>query len=671
MSGMAPRWMVIGWIAWVCGVLALAFRPFLKNLGIFRQVDPKLYLAMLAALGASIVAAAGYHFLRWRGFWRWEPIVLPVAFLVLCAVYSPAGVAMTLWMLAAAFATGKFATNQLGVQAGMGLSILAGLGVFSTLLFVLGTTYALYPWVFVLLFLAPLALFWKTFRELTAELRAMRAAWINDPDLTAPHVSVALFAAIILALITAATMLTPAWNGDTIEFHLALMRVFLAAHALTVPQAIPYGYFPQGFEILAATAYSLAGQIAAQFVNPAFFFLGILVLYRIARACGISRSWAVVGVILGISIPFVHWTGSVTKNDAPLAVYDLAAVLCWFRWRETRLFRWLPVSAFFIAMSFDIKHVAIFGAIPWALACIYSLWRQPKTFSRVAALAAVVILLGTFWQVRAYLATGNPISPATTGTMEARAEARTARRGREMWVLTAYNAHFRGRRNFQSPTQNPVGILLLLLAPLWLIRRARGTSWGTEAILWLFVILYYPPWSLEAGVLRYAVAPALLLAVLGTARLALFRSPLAIAAMGAALLFSMPVVIIMEMAPAQVPFFLKQIDGTTFLRRTLAPYGAVEFLDRHATVSDSVASIGDWAAAYSPNPANFHILYNNDRIYTPASVGSMLKPDDRYLILPARPNLAELESAAREDRWLTRLYQDQDFVVDAIEPPSR
>jgi Dolichyl-phosphate-mannose-protein mannosyltransferase len=666
MTAIRP-WIVVAWAAWICAVLALAIRPFLDNLEIFRQVDPRIYVLMLGALGASVLAAAIYHWFRRRAFWRWEPIVLPIVFVLLCAVYSPSGVVVTLWMLAAAFAAGRFATARLGIQADFALSTLAGFGIFSVLLFVLGSSHAFYPWVFVLLFAIPPILFWKCFGDLASELGAMRSGWLNDPGLAAPHASIAIFAAIVLALIGATTLLTPAWNGDTIQFHIPLMRVFLSAHALTVPPAIPYGYFPQGFEVLAAAVYALAGQIAAQFVNPAFFCLAILVLYRIARCCGVSRSWAVAGVVLGIAIPFVHWTGSITKNDLPLAAYQLAALLCLLRWRETRMFRWLLVSAFFIAMSFDIKHVAIFGAIPWALACTYTLRREPGKFGRAAALAAVVLLLGMFWEARAYLATGNPFFPQKTGIAVRIGQKRGPRQRWVRLIEVPYALHFHGKRNFQSPTQNPLGIVLLLLAPLCLIPRPNGSPRLTESVVFFFVIVYYPVWAIEAAVLRYAIAPVLLLAILGAARLALFPKPLALAAMSAALLFSAPIVILIEMAPAQIPLFLKQIDAATFLRRTLPPYGAVEFLSRHATASDSIFSVGDWAAAYAPNPANFHLTYFTGRKYSPDAVRGLLQPGDRYIILPTRPNLADLESAVRQDRNLARVYQDSDFVVDALQ----
>jgi Dolichyl-phosphate-mannose-protein mannosyltransferase len=664
------RWIVVLWAAWLCATVALTFRPFLGNLDIFRQVDRNLYLLMLVALGAAVPAAVGYHFLRRRSFWRREPLVLPIAFVLLCAIYSPGGIAVTLWMLAAAFATGKAATEKFGLPADLALSTLAGFGIFSVLLFILGMSHAFYPWVFALLFTLPIVVFRKCFRDLATEYRDARSRWIHDYAMTSPHVSVAVFAAIILALIATTTSLTPAWNGDSIEFHLPLMRVFLSTHDLTVPAAIPYGYYPQGFEVLAAAAFALAGQTAAQFVNPAFFCLAILALYRIARYCGISRSWAVAGVILGVSIPFVHWTGSVVKNDFPLVAYQFAALLCYFRWRETTTFRWILLSGFFIAMSFGIKHVAVFGAVPWALASAYSLWRDQRRFSRLALLGASVLVLGLFWQARAYWATGHPLFPfirVSSRQRTAPAPSRHPKHSRWLRMISAaYDVHFQGKTHFESPTQNPIGIVLLLMAPLCLIPLAGKAPRWTERTLWLFVILFYPLWVYYAAILRYAIAPVLLLAVLGTARMALFPRPLAITAMGAALLFSIPIIVLIEMAPAEIPLFLKQIDTATFLRRTLPPYGAVEFLNQHASASDSIASVGDWAAAYAPNPAKFHLFYLTRRYYQPSAVYRVLQSEDRYLILPNSPNLADLESAASEDRRLTRLYQDPDFVVDAL-----
>ena len=146
--------------------------------------------------------------------------------------------------------------------------------------------------------------------------------------------------------------------------------------------------------------------------------------------------------------------------------------------------------------------------------------------------------------------------------------------------------------------------------------------------------------------------------------MALFSKWLSLSAMTGALIFGLPVTIILEMAPAQIPLLLKQIDGATFLKRTLPPYAAVESLAKRASPSDRVASVGDWAVAYAPNPANFWHLYRDKRRYQPADVQRILRDSQgRYLILPNSPNLAELEAAARQSSGLERLYQDKDFVL--------
>jgi len=72
----------------------------------------------------------------------------------------------------------------------------------------------------------------------------------------------------------------------------------------------------------------LAGQPCAQMLPPVFFLLAALLLVRIVRACGGSPTGAVCGVVFAASVPFLHWTGSVAKNDLAMAFFELAALYC-------------------------------------------------------------------------------------------------------------------------------------------------------------------------------------------------------------------------------------------------------------------------------------------------------------------------------------------------------
>lgn len=658
------KWITYAWAAWLLLVLAWAARPFLWHLNVFRTVDPRLYLLLLIVLPLLLLSGVGYHFLRRFGFGRHELLVLPVAALLFLALYSPLAVLITVWIVLAAFVTGKQLTDWLGTGADFACSTVAGLGVFSCALFVIGMTGAFRTWVFALLFAVPLVALGKHLGALAKELRSMRSAWIHDAETTAPQVSLAVFVAILLALFTAAAVIAPAWEGDAIRAHLALARAYLIQHSVAVPPALNYGYYPQGFEVLASAAYALGGQAAAQMINPVFFCLTLILIYKIARCCGISRSWAVTGVALGASVPYLHAAGSIIKNDLPFVAFQLAALLFYLRWRDESNFRWIVGSAFFLAMSLDVKLVAIFGAVPLGLSYLPAIWRQPKKLRSAALVATVLVVFGLFWQTRTYLAKGSPLYPANAG-IASRTRSKGWRRV-VRYLSVPYTIHTQGRV-YSYPTPNPLGIVLLLLAPLWLIRAQDPRARRTEVVLWFFVLFYYLPWTYAYSVPRYAIGPVLLLAMLGARRLALFPKWLSFAAMTAALVFALPVTIILEMAPAEIPLLLKQIDGATFLRRTLPPYAAVEFLATRATLSDRVASVGDWAVAYSPNPGLFWHDYDSDRRYHPRDVVQILQQSRaNYLILPQGLNLAKLEEAAQQHSQLTRLYQDHDFVVYAL-----
>jgi len=535
---MRKNWTRYAWAAWVVVIFAIAARPFLWHLNLFRRVDPHLYLRLLVVLPLLVLGGVAYHFVRRLGFWRVEPAVFPVAVLLFVAFYSPLAVAVGLWIVLAAFVTGKQVMNWMGTDAGAASSIAAGLGLFSYALFPIGLAGGFRVWVFVLLFAVPLAAFGKkNLGSLARGFQTMRTAWVADPESTAPQVSLAVILSLILALFTAAAVITPAWEGDAIRAHLALARAYLIEHSIAVPAPLNYGYYPQGFEVLLSAAYALGGQTAAQLVNPIFFCLALALAYRIARTCGIARSWSAAGVALGASLPFLHAAGSIIKNDLPFAAFQLTAVLFYLCWREDHNFRWILGSAFFLAMSFSVKDVAIFGALPLGLAYAQAVWREQGRVRAAATLLLVLVVFGLFWQTRTYVAKGNPLYPASVDTVSMsrrRRSSKLARIGR--WLSSPIFIHFHGK-TYAYPTPNPLGFLLLLLLPLCFVRPREASSRRKEAVLWFFLLLYLLPWSYSFAVPRYAIGPLLLLSILGVRRLALIPSWLSLPAVTGALVF--------------------------------------------------------------------------------------------------------------------------------------
>src|SRR5205085_10859356 len=125
---------------------------------------------------------------------------------------------------------------------------------------------------------------------------------------------------------------------------------------------------------------------------------------------------ALMGVAAVVTIPVFHWTASVPKNDLMLVWFELAALECFLHWRNSKHFRWIPIAAFFTASAFDVKHTALFGAIPLVALLLFAAWREHSRLAAAAQIIVVLGLTGTYWHARTYALTGNPIYPGTSAS---------------------------------------------------------------------------------------------------------------------------------------------------------------------------------------------------------------------------------------------------------------
>jgi hypothetical protein len=79
--------------------------------------------------------------------------------------------------------------------------------------------------------------------------------------------------------------------------------------------------------------------------------------------------------------------------------------------------------------------------------------------------------------------------------------------------------------HFESPTPNPMGFALLAFAPALALVRAGGSR-ETVRICWFFVAGYLIYWGTILGMVRFAIAPLLLLCLfIGTRLEAVLHRP--------------------------------------------------------------------------------------------------------------------------------------------------
>ena len=212
----------------------------------------------------------------------------------------------------------------------------------------------------------------------------------------------------VFAVFSLVVSLAPSISVDAMRDHLPDVVRFLNSGGLGPVPATDYTYHPKANEVLLTLAWALGEEPAARLVNPGFFVLTLLAAFAVGRACGLARADAMLGVIVVATIPFLHWTGSIIKNDLHVAFLQLGSLLAYFRSRREDERRWLLLGVFLLASSMGVKHTAAFVALPIGLLYLSVTWRRPRL---LAQLALVSILFGAHWHMLTFARTGNPAHP--------------------------------------------------------------------------------------------------------------------------------------------------------------------------------------------------------------------------------------------------------------------
>ncbi len=649
-----PRWRptvtLAGGFLWLAIALLLTWPPLSWHLNYFEKPGPHyrtLVLVLVTCLSAVLLV---YGRVRRKTIWRHEPALITAALAAGCLFYQPAATLLAIWLFVSSYLTGRWCLRQLQLEPGshavsIALATGTGLGVLVCVLFLLGLLHAYLRWTFALLLVLPIAVFHRYIACLTNDLGGLLRQWASTPEMSKPLLGVVMPFAAISGVLGMLVWLAPSIGFDAIHYHLPAVQYYSAAQSLEAVPGLDYSYHPQAIETVMTLAYSLAGQPAAQLVHPIFFVLMMLMTYGVARRCGLGRMPAVAGVIVGSTIPFIHWTGSIVKNDQALSYFLLASLYCYLRGRKSGNSNWLRLGAFQLAMGFGVKHVAIFGAIPLGVLYLQALWRRPDRRRLAAELAVILLGCGLWWHLRTFLLTGSPVYPfeiATAVEQWQPMEGSPRPALPVLFVQYPWITHFQGRRSFESPSPNPCGVFLVLFWPLWLFVRRRPALPQERACL-LFIALYFLYWGYVWAVLRYFIVPLMLLIVFTTARLfwlhehsgRVVRGTIQ-AALAYSFIFAMLVTMLLEVNAPQLRLFAGQLDTRGYLRQAVAGFPSLEYLQAHATPHDRILSVNNCARLYAPNVTRLDCVESINSAAAQGEVLERLKETDyAFVILPS------------------------------------
>ncbi len=667
---LSPRQTVLTGVVWLLATLILT-APLLRwHLEFAAASHPKLFPAFAGFLvAAAFGLPAAYQFVRTRGCWKWEPVAFAAGAILVPAVYEPLGTLITVWLLLGCFGVGATAIEKLRFPAGPPLERLVlgaatGLGILVWPLTLLGHFGLLAPGPLLGLLAAATVAGAGSIQTLPALAGELYHKWTESDELRSPWIGLAICFAAVLLVCGLFTALPPSINYDALKFHLPLARHYAETSALVPLQSDNYGYNPQNFELLLTIGYRFAGQEAAELIAPAFTAIFTIALLAAGRRIGFSRAAAVTGAVFALAVPYIHMTGANVKHDLIVGFLQLASLLCYLTWREHRDVRWIFLGVFLAATGLGFKHPAAFGVIGLALLFIPAAWNSPKRWKVIGISALIGVSIGLFWQARSYALTGDPFvyyqfsQPLPEEHLE---QVGTPLRRVRTLLTWPYLAHFEGTSFYRSVSPAPLGVLLVLLAPLWILLRPNRADPNALAAL-TFTVGALIPWAFYVPLLRFVTAPVALLVMLSMHRLISFaeeqgpavRIP-ALAAAAYSAMFSLCVIAILEINAPQFDYLGGRIDRTGYLRQALATYRPLEVLRALVTPGDRVLGINNCSVAYAPDPDLFYCLDPSPD--NPAQVAHVLDHVAdrrfRFVILP------------RDAGWETKLEKADRPMIEA------
>ena len=352
----------------------------------------------------------------------------------------------------------------------------------------------------------------------------------------------ALLVALPLALAFVAAVAPPTAK-DTLQYHLALPKAFIAAGGLTdVPENIA-NYFALGAEmhgvwamLLGRTVSARAGEVAFGAVMFAFFPLLLVAVFSWARECGLGRNWAWLAAGMVAGVPTISEVAGSGYVDLALALYITLAIRATARWWETPDAGSLVEAALALGFALAVKLTAAFAVLIFALIVLVRTRGtapgdapgQGRLGAGLAALAGA-FALGCPWYLRTWARTGSPVFPFFASIWPGRAPGWDLERSTMLvgfnalyggeskgpldYLLTPLSLSLTGQREVAASYEGVLGASFLVGAVLIVWALARG-SLDTEAkIAAAAGGAFFVWWLAAAQVLRYLFPALPLLAV--------------------------------------------------------------------------------------------------------------------------------------------------------------
>lgn len=252
-----------------------------------------------------------------------------------------------------------------------------------------------------------------------------------DPDLRFWHglspVGWSIFILISCALfLSHIASLAPPTAKDTLLYHFALPKTFVAQHGVTFVDGNIASYLALGNEMHNVWAMLVGGiwdaraaEAAAGGTSFLFFPLLLISIYGGSRELGVDQRWSLLATLIVAAVPSAFHVASSGYIDLALALYVTLAIFALGRWWKDQERKDLILIAIFLGAALSVKLTTVFVIAAFALIVLLRgrEGKGPVVSGPGKILApgfAALLLAGVIaspWYIRTWVATGSPVFP--------------------------------------------------------------------------------------------------------------------------------------------------------------------------------------------------------------------------------------------------------------------
>jgi hypothetical protein len=217
----------------------------------------------------------------------------------------------------------------------------------------------------------------------------------------------------LCVLLNLLVLLAPstAADWDSIAYHLAVPKLYLAQHNLAHIATIHHSNFPEVVEMLFLPGLAIKSQAAAKATLLAFTLFGYFAIFGFTRdAYGKPAAWW--ATVAFATVPTVLWEGATAYIDVAHGLFIGVGILLVLQSAVKNQHLWIP-AGLLLGFGCASKYNGLQAVILIVLILVFLMWRKVTTQGWKPALIVVLLpaLVAGPWYVRNIIASHNPVYP--------------------------------------------------------------------------------------------------------------------------------------------------------------------------------------------------------------------------------------------------------------------